>query len=532
MSHVNSFGVRNLRSFGEETQLVPIKKINMFVGRNSCGKSTFLRTYPLLRQSVESNTRSPILWYGSYVDFGDLTTAVHDGSDKIFFDFNCELDIETNFSDKYLYESQFYNTLTSLTKEIMQVNVDISIGLNLRKDKQVQSNSIITIGNTEIIINYCAGQVQDMVCTQYSQDSEHKQVNQLAFSNLYITSKGSILPTNIYGIKDVTDAQGRIAKHLDEETIKKGAQQALISYLKKYTSTTKSLSQKLEQLKLVEIKKLGRELTKIFSTDKKFHTHLKEMANEIQETVFFYLIIRNFPRILTSADRAFKGLFSGVRYLGPVRASAERFYRHQDLEIGEVDHKGENLPMVINSLDARMKNNLSKWISDNFGFELELEASGLHYELKIKEEHDAKFHNISDMGFGYSQILPVIVSIWLETVGAEPRRRYGFVDGNSRTLVIEQPELHLHPALQYRFGLAIAKVVSLATNIGFRIVIETHSSQMIEAIGESIRRGVIADSDICIALFEKNKNDCTEITMSGFDDEGYLMNWPAGFLSA
>ncbi|WP_146015962.1 hypothetical protein, partial [Pseudomonas sp. GW704-F3] len=66
-------------------------------------------------------------------------------------------------------------------------------------------------------------------------------------------------------------------KQLDEETIKKGAQQALLSYLKKYTSTTKSLSQKLEQIKLVEIRKLGRELTKIFPADKKFHMHLKEL---------------------------------------------------------------------------------------------------------------------------------------------------------------------------------------------------------------------------------------------------------------
>ncbi|PMU92473.1 hypothetical protein C1Y30_05100, partial [Pseudomonas sp. GW704-F3] len=126
------------------------------------------------------------MWYGSYVDFGDLTTAVHDGSTKIYFDFNCELDIETNYSDKYLYESQFFNALTSLTKETLQVNTDISIGLDLRTDKQVQSNSVITINNTEIVVNYCAGQVQDMVCTQYSQDSEKKQLNQLAFSNLYI----------------------------------------------------------------------------------------------------------------------------------------------------------------------------------------------------------------------------------------------------------------------------------------------------------------------------------------------------------
>lgn len=502
------------------------------MGRNSCGKSTFLRTYPLLRQSVESNTRSPILWYGSYVDFGDLSTAVHDGADKIFFDFTCKLDVNINQSNSFMLALHEISGRRKAPENI-QIDTSISIGLNLRKDKQIQSNSVVRIGNTEIVITHCAGQVQDMVCTQYSQDEKNQELCQLAFSNLYIISKGSILPASIYGTKEGKDASGRNITQLDEDAIKNSAQENLINYLKKFSSTpSKTLTQRLEFLKLTEIENIADELVRAIPNDKKLRTNLLESSREITESVYFFLVVRSLAGILSAADKSFKDLFSGVRYLGPVRASAERFYRHQDLEIGEVDHKGENLPMVINSLDSKMKRNLSTWMSENFGFELELEASGLHYELKIKDENDSKFHNISDMGFGYSQILPVIVSIWLETVASKNRRVKNLIAANSRTLVIEQPELHLHPALQHRFGLAIAKVASLASGSGFRIVIETHSSQMIEAIGESIRKGTIEESDVSIALFEKNESDCTEVTMSGFDNEGYLMYWPAGFLSA
>ena len=98
--------------------------------------------------------------------------------------------------------------------------------------------------------------------------------------------------------------------------------------------------------------------------------------------------------------------------------------------------------------------------------------------------------------------------------------------------MIEQPELHLHPALQYRFGLAIAKVASLAESDNLIIVIETHSKHLIDALGASVRDKVISESLINIALFEKESGRPTSVTFSGFDEEGYLVNWPAGFLSA
>ncbi|WP_421557210.1 AAA family ATPase [Pseudomonas canadensis] len=56
MKSINSIRVRNLRSFGKTSKYIPIKKINVLVGRNSCGKSTLLRTFPLIRQSIEAKT--------------------------------------------------------------------------------------------------------------------------------------------------------------------------------------------------------------------------------------------------------------------------------------------------------------------------------------------------------------------------------------------------------------------------------------------------------------------------------------------
>ena len=66
-----SIGVQNLRSLYNIDE-IEIKPITVLLGKNSAGKSTFLRMFPLLKQSIEERTSEPILWYGDYVDFGDF----------------------------------------------------------------------------------------------------------------------------------------------------------------------------------------------------------------------------------------------------------------------------------------------------------------------------------------------------------------------------------------------------------------------------------------------------------------------------
>ncbi|MFN9361538.1 MAG: AAA family ATPase, partial [Pseudanabaena sp.] len=60
--------IEGLRSL-TDTGFIDIKPLTILVGENSSGKSTFLRFFPLLRQSLEANTAGPILWSG-FVDFG------------------------------------------------------------------------------------------------------------------------------------------------------------------------------------------------------------------------------------------------------------------------------------------------------------------------------------------------------------------------------------------------------------------------------------------------------------------------------
>ncbi|WP_423203857.1 AAA family ATPase [Pseudomonas kribbensis] len=538
MSDMLSFGVRNLRSFAGREQLLPVKAVSVFVGKNSCGKSTFLRTYPLLRQSVESDTRSPILWYGGhggYVDFGDFLTALHDGAKEIFFDFEVDLDIffngEKSFFSTFL-DSKLYSFDNGVfAHKSKKYKTKISIGL-MRRDKEVLSTSVcFCVGDAKATLIYCGEEVLSFAVESLVSDLRYE------YDAKIITSKGHLIPKSIAGLKEVMvkDVGKRLAP---VDCLEQHSLFEMEEYVSGFFGKRppKKIREKLRGIEFLQGAELFAAIKTIFYGEKNLLPKLESSESEFVDVFSLLLLARNVNRFWDAADDLFKAFYGGVRYLGPLRASAERFYRHQDLQIGEIDHTGANLPMVINSLEPKKKKELSDWILEQFGFRVELLTSGLHYAIQIKEEGEEKYHNISDMGFGYSQILPVIVSVWLElidkTSASKARSLIRQRKSDARTLVIEQPELHLHPALQYKFGLAIAKVAALSRGRGYNFVIETHSKHLIDALGESVRLGGISEEEISIALFEKNKKGSTEILFSGFDQDGYLVNWPAGFLSA
>jgi predicted ATPase len=104
---------------------------------------------------------------------------------------------------------------------------------------------------------------------------------------------------------------------------------------------------------------------------------------------------------------------------------------------------------------------------------------------------------------------------------------YRYQRKTTKTIAIEQPELHLHPALQAKLIDIIAKI---AEENDVRFIIETHSETMINRIGTLIYKKKLDKNDVDISIFDKKFGDVeTHVSKSTFDDEGYLENWPIGF---
>lgn len=96
---IDSVRIENLRSL-RDTGFVKLKKLNILLGSNSSGKSTFLRSFPLLSQSIKKNLRGPISWFDdSMVDFGNYETALN-------FEASRE---KSKIAFSYLLKAPFFN---------------------------------------------------------------------------------------------------------------------------------------------------------------------------------------------------------------------------------------------------------------------------------------------------------------------------------------------------------------------------------------------------------------------------------------
>ena len=119
--------------------------------------------------------------------------------------------------------------------------------------------------------------------------------------------------------------------------------------------------------------------------------------------------------------------------------------------------------------------------------------------------------SIADVGFGVSQVLPVLVAV----IAAEP----------GRLVYIEQPELHLHPNAQ----VILAQILADAAKRGVRVVVETHSSLLLLGVQTLVAEGKLSSELIKLHWFRRRRNGATIVSSEDLDDAGTYGNWPVDF---
>lgn len=119
--------------------------------------------------------------------------------------------------------------------------------------------------------------------------------------------------------------------------------------------------------------------------------------------------------------------------------------------------------------------------------------------------------SIADVGFGVSQVLPVVVALTAAEQG--------------RLVYIEQPELHFHPRAQ----VTLAHVLADAAKRGVRVVAETHSSLLLLAIQTLVAEGDLSPELVKLHWFTRSDNGATEINTADLDEAGAYGDWPEDF---
>lgn len=525
---MDSLRLINFRSFVDTNQ-IDFAPITLFVGANGSGKSSFIRSLPLLKQSFEKKTREPVLWFGEYVDFGNFTTTKNNQTDKKFIglefvqSFNSNENRENFYFDDVFYYSHFWHTRENTTR-LEKVKTKVILGTDIENRTRITNIDLTLEENLNIQIDL-------------RQESNAKiKINNRLFQNTLLSITSHHFADKFLPVIAIQSANENTTKNSFSEAITGSLPVPLIISLiikeldfmvhgntsrRKRLSLISSLQPNNEEILL-------RELSATYSQELGGKKAQKNMVKD-QKFIDFYdlYILSTIPAIIEKVNEKLAVFSQDVRYVKPIRATAERYYREQELAVDQIDPQGKNFATFIKSLNAMDLASLNKWLSEHFNFSIRSEMNGSHLALMIYDNVIKSYVNLADTGFGYSQILPILASVWLEQTRKNHRNRATSI----RTFVIEQPELHLHPQLQASFAIMLANVAKKLKS-SVRFIIETHSQAIIAKLGEEIAEEHLSPDDVKVYLVSRESSSKgSEITLSTFNEEGFLQNWPIGFLS-
>lgn len=244
---------------------------------------------------------------------------------------------------------------------------------------------------------------------------------------------------------------------------------------------------------------------------------------------FSILAIENkkFEKDLSNIASAHNNLLAhlgAIRYLGPVRVAPQSLYvQYSDPKI-DLGYNGENTAQLLWKMQDKPVSRGDKTFKEKINYYLELlgitqsisveKRENIVYSIDVSLAEDSnKKVPISDVGFGISQVLPVILN--------------GLLTKPGEIAIFEQPEIHLHPDCKSRLADFFIDLVKSKR----QVIVETHSTELID----KLRLKIIEDPSLIklvnIIFVESNENNPLEASVYPIElgEQGSLDKWPKGF---
>lgn len=187
-------------------------------------------------------------------------------------------------------------------------------------------------------------------------------------------------------------------------------------------------------------------------------------------------------------------------------------YASLEITNEKVLHPGAKSNQLLSQVDAWL-GEITPGTRLSTDFVSDAELVKLAYQFESGKELTSKFRP-PNVGFGLSYVLPIIIAVLTATPGS--------------TLIIENPESHLHPRGQSK----IAELILLAASSGVQVFVETHSDHVINAVRVAIRNKIIPREEVKVYYFNRDSNNPahkTELKQIFIDENGKIDEWPKGF---
>jgi len=539
---LNEIYIGGFKAF-DKTQKIPLKPITLIYGPNSSGKSTILHNFLLMNHAMTTgnfnvhHTRKG----GNSVDLGGFSQYRHRSG---------------NSSGSFFWggskKVRYYPVDILLSEECycdVSINIEVNNVIKVLHDKEKKGNdvsapSIIRYRITVNKIPFIDFRMKEGVL----QITDINTDNNLVFNDYFFTSFLKDYPLD-----------------MTEKELKVFLNDFKMEFIPDHEVGYKSrgiYSKERETLLPIKVNYYDIKEGEDLQDHEYYQFYSREQLSEFPQVMllneFKRKFFSNINFWLSNIEESFFSDINSLSYLGPLRVYPERVFSNYSLEDPENDSSLGNDEWKILLKDDDVRNKVNSILSDTFNLPyyfnrkvlvdsdklLEIinhkdlmeelvndgSADGIISMLGDRSSDDfiERLHLIHressvklttrDVGLGVSQLLPIIVSS---------------VISEKKLIAIEQPELHLHPALQS--DLSDMFIESAGEN-GNQIIIETHSEHLLLRFMRRIREsanddqeGGLSPKDVGI-LYVKQDGSNSVVLPLELDEEGHLLDpWPGGF---
>jgi len=468
---LTEYQLTNFKAFGE-TVTIPIRPITLIFGPNSSGKSSILQSLLMLKQTLEKNhDLNSLIPKGRYVDLGSYHELIH-ASKKA--------------GDYFSFQMKFSNIETALSQQ-----ADSVLGLSNLYLEDDRDELLAKEENWNAICNYMTAFLRDIALSNsYGLIEKDLRDSILLKEELFLGKS-----QNVFWSK-TQNGRGDFAKEhaywkLWEKYYNMMRHEIDAPLLTQTLDQTGVATQEEVDSMIAEMKK-SRSRYQEYPVDD-FHRAFPGAASDLIRNTLCK--IENIPPLRDYPERY---------YTLKIQSNVKSFWHNVFPKL----NKPETIEQINEGLDQckiAYKFSIKKHEVNNPDINDEM------YSMRLFNNETEVESNLCDVGFGLSQILPIII-------GAKTEQE--------KILLIEQPELHLHPALQAEMGNLFVDSLKQQHNT---FLIETHSEHLILRFQKLVRKKILSHEEIAV-LYVSQDEDGSNVQQLHLDEDGQFLDpWPGGF---
>lgn len=207
-----------------------------------------------------------------------------------------------------------------------------------------------------------------------------------------------------------------------------------------------------------------------------------------------------------------------MAYVSADRVGPKEFVERKPIDKSDVGVQGENSYQIIESQGDGFVSKVQAeldFILGGASLKVSSSEDRSIIQLYLDSVNGTDGYKPINVGFGYSYVLPIVLSVLLAEEGS--------------VLILENPEAHLHPAAQSRI---VSFILKKAIEKDLQVFMETHSDHVVNGLRIAVKKGEINHDDVSILHFERGADEMASPSFEQIkvDSKGNLSSYPEDFM--